>query len=196
MNPENGGRIIIFRCLQKHVWRLTIQSKLVQWQLSVHIPIACTMLPQGRKKVKGICTTIFSTLDVIQSASDRGNKVTMQCAEGSSGSLVSLQAQCLYPEGAENIWNQQPDLLGLWQQVCIFLVQHVKLKKIGKATWDKRFDLTVPCYSDEILQALSSFLFPVNICQEQYLLLYLGLVLFMYMFCYTLAEEVVNISCL
>lgn len=81
--------------------------------------------------------------------------MTIKCTEGSSGSLVRLQVQCFYPEEAENIWNQQLDLLRLWQPVCIFLVQHVKLKKIGKATWDKCFDLTVPYYSDEILQVLS-----------------------------------------
>lgn len=107
------------------------------------------------KKVKGLCSTIFSALNIIQSALDRGNKVTIRCTEGSSGSLVRLPAQCFCPEGAENIWHQQLDLLGLWQQVCIFLVQRVKLKKIGKATWDKCFDLTALCCGDEMLQVLS-----------------------------------------
>jgi len=80
----------------------------------------------------------------------QSNKVTIWCTEGSSGSLARLPEQYFCPEGVEKIWHQQLDLLGLWQQVYIFLVHCVKLKKIGKVTWNKCFDLTALCCGDEI----------------------------------------------
>lgn len=153
----------------------------------------CHAASGKEKNMKGACTTIFSTPDIIQSARDRGNKMTIRCTEGSSGSLVRLPAQCFCPEGAENIWHQQLDLLGLWQQVCIFLVQCVKLKRIGKATQDKYFDLTTLCCGDEILQVLS---FSLLMLARSNTFCCTWPVLFMHMFCYTLAEKLININSL